>query len=149
MRYTIEYLPAYPLAYMRRTGPYGAENAAVMSRLKAWASAHGLEEGIIFGIPQDNPQQTPGSQCRYDVAVVVEAGTLLDEAVQKNFFQEGQYAIFQFEHTAEGVLQGWQGIATALSQAGYQIADRPIVERYRSELVAAHLCELCVPIQSS
>lgn len=37
MKFKIETLPNYRIAYMRRVGPYGPANIEVMERLKKWA----------------------------------------------------------------------------------------------------------------
>lgn len=147
MDMTIEYLPAYRLAYKRQRGPYGSENLKVMEELKNWAKAHELfEEGIIFGIPQDNPKETPPEACRYDSAIVVDEALVLDDSVKEGTFAEGQYAVFQVSHTAEGVAEAWQRVFERIADEGLRLRQAPIVERYRSELVKQHLSEICLPI---
>lgn len=147
MNMTIEYLPAYPLAYKRAVGPYGIGNVSVMTELKAWAQAHDLfEEGVIFGIPQDNPTVTLPEDCRYDAAIVVKKEMKLDEAVQAGIFAAGHYAVFQVDHTEQGLSEAWATIYDHLAATGLSLGQGATVERYCSKMVRQHLCEICVPI---
>lgn len=146
MKKTVEYLPAYRLAYKRSIGPYGSENAKVMAELKDWAKERDiLNEGVVFGIPQDNPEETELKDCRYDAAIVIDCDFVLDDEVIEGEFTEGWYTIFRVEHTAAAVSQAWQEIGAFLAEQEVVLFS-PIVERYRSACVARHMCEICVPI---
>ncbi|TWL18340.1 hypothetical protein CHCC16874_0534 [Bacillus licheniformis] len=48
MKFKIETLPNYRIAYMRRVGPYGPANIEVMERLKKWAKKKDLLESAIL-----------------------------------------------------------------------------------------------------
>lgn len=65
-----------PIAYRRRTGPYGAENKQLMEGFKAYLRARGRldADAVILGIALDDPAATPGCAQRYDVGLVVEPG---------------------------------------------------------------------------
>ena len=64
-----EYWDALPVQYLRRTGAYGRENAALMAEMKNRITEKGLwqENTTIWAVPWDNPQTTPPHLCRYDV----------------------------------------------------------------------------------
>ena len=65
-----------PIAYRRRTGPYGAENKQLMEDFKAYLRAQGRldADAVILGIALDGPAATLGRAQRYDVGLVVEPG---------------------------------------------------------------------------
>ena len=73
MTYQIEQMSKSRIAYMRRVGPYGEGNYALMKKFKEWAKANGLftASAVILGISQDNPAVTPLENCRYDVGRVL------------------------------------------------------------------------------
>lgn len=157
----IETIHPCPIAYVRQTGAYGNDNIRAMEQLKQWARNNGLmnDKTVIFGIPQDNPQTTAPENCRYDACIALAEESLCakegvyarhvpaDGNIQYGELTGGTYAVFTVSHTAEAVAQAWAEIFALISASGY-IPDltRPILERYQAELVAAHLCELCVPI---
>lgn len=61
-----EYWDALPVQYLRRTGAYGRENAALMAKMKNRITEKGLwqENTTIWAVPWDNPQTTPPHLCR-------------------------------------------------------------------------------------
>lgn len=135
---------------MRRVRAYGPENRQLMNRMKGWISSHGLweQKTTLLGIPWDNPSMTRAEACRYDVCMLWDKETIpeTDEVIPGQF-SGGMYAVFLLEHTAEAVQAAWSGYSAALPVLGFTVdASRPVMERYRKELVDRHLCELCVPI---
>ena len=66
MQIQIENIHPSPIVYMRRIGEYGEQNYKLMQNMKQWIQAHNLwnEEGVIYGIAQDNAAFTPPEQCR-------------------------------------------------------------------------------------
>lgn len=146
----IEKMPAYKIAYLRQTGPYGISNVQTMEALKKWAVSHSLlnERSIILGIAYDDPQTTKPENCRYDACVVVsEDYSICDGNIIEGNIAGGKYAIFKIEHTAEAVQKAWGDIFPELLKLGYQLdAARPIIERYTSQMVRDHYCEICVPV---
>ena len=141
----IERMPAQPIVYMRRTGAYGEENARLMAAMKSWAAARGLLEGAtLYGVAHDAPD-TPPERCRYDVCLAGERPA--DGAVLRGTLPGGRYAVFALPHTAEAVGAFWGSVFAALREAGLGLdATRPILERYRPEMLKAGLCEFCVPV---
>ena len=150
MTYQIEEMSKSRIAYMRRVGPYGAGNYALMKKFKEWAKANGLftASAVILGISQDNPAATPPESCRYDVGIVVsEDFTTTDADVNVSELPGGRYAVFTIDHTAEAIQKAWGEIFVQLSAQGQQPdVSRPILERYIPAMIEKHLCEICVPV---
>lgn len=151
MNAAIENIPAYKIAYVRKTGPYGQANALAVEQLKAWAGKNGLldDESIVMGIARDNPATTKPEDCRYDACIVIKGDALVNEdTVCRGDTAGGKYLVFLVEHTEEAVRKAWIGIFPELSKRQYQFDEtRPILERYRADLVKTHLCEICVPVR--
>jgi len=147
MEYTIEKIPPQPILYMRRTGVYGADNFKLMIALKEWASLKDLFiDSIIYGIAHDD-EQTPPEKCRYDVALVTNSLHLAGGRVKQGEIPAGKYAVFIIEHTAEAVQNFWASIVLTLQIEQLEWDNtKPILERYKYDLVEDGLCEFCVPI---
>ena len=138
-----EYWDSLPVQYLRRTGAYGRENAALMAKMKNRITEKGLwqENTTIWAVPWDNPQTTPPHLCRYDVCTQ----GLLNLPVQT--LPGGKYLIFTLPHTTEALAQAWAGCFDAAAAQGYTIDfRRPIMERYIKKEVDRHRCDLCLPI---
>ncbi|MHB8061451.1 MAG: AraC family transcriptional regulator [Ruminiclostridium sp.] len=150
MNMNIETIPSCSIAYIRQIGAYGEENIRTMEKLKHWAKANNLmnSKTVIFGIAHDNPQTTPSENCRYDACILLaDENFAADGNVQHGEIVGGKYAVFTVKHTAEAVKQAWVEIFPVLSESGYlPDTTRPILERYATEQVEQHLCEICVPI---
>ena len=153
MKMHIENIPLTQIAYIRHTGPYGADNNKTMEQLKAWANdAHLLsDESVIFGIAQDNPQQTAPESCRYDACLVVNVGLAAkDSRISSGILTGGRYAVFTVAHTAEAIQKAWQDILPELQRRGLLFdITRPILERYAVKMVKQHQCEICVPLSEA
>ncbi|MEC0370570.1 AraC family transcriptional regulator [Paenibacillus chibensis] len=157
MEMRVEGIPNYRLAYVRQTGPYCPGNVQAMEHLKRWAKAKGLltESAILFGIPQDHPQTTLPEHCRYDACIVISEDTiiteddLMNDGVCESEFIGGDYVVFKIRHTAEAMQRAWADIFPAVHSLGYQVDNKPIVEKYTGyDLLHRNLCEICVPIKS-
>ncbi|MDU4698075.1 MAG: GyrI-like domain-containing protein [Paenibacillus sp.] len=59
----------------------------------------------------------------------------------------GDYMVFKIKHTAQAMQQAWAELVPLLHARGYQMEDKPILERYTGEMIANEVCEICVPIQ--
>ncbi|APO45564.1 DNA gyrase inhibitor [Paenibacillus xylanexedens] len=150
MEMVIENLPSYRIAYVRQVGPYGPANVQAMNTLKQWADKNQLlhESAILFGIPQDDPASTPPQNCRYDACIVItESERLEDEFVEIGELSGGDYLICKVRHTAEAIQQAWNVIIPHLQTSGYRMDNKPVIERYRWELLNQHYCEICVPVR--
>lgn len=150
MEIIIEKIPAYHIAYIRKTGPYGIDNIQTMEELKKWAKSNHLfnDKSIILGIAQDNPETTKPENCRYDTCIVVSNDYQVNDGyVREGNIVGGKYAVFKINHTAEAIQKAWIDIFKELLKQGYQFDEaRPIIERYIVQMVTNHLCEICVPI---
>lgn len=152
MNMHIESIPQTDIAFIRHTGPYGAGSKAAMEQLKAWAKEARLLtfESVIFGIAQDNPQQTAPENCRYDACLVVYSEFFTQDCrIRKGSLTGGKYAVFTVAHTAQAIQQAWNDIFSELQRQGL-IADitKPVIERYALEMIKQHRCELCVPLSA-
>ena len=137
----IETFQGITIAYMRRIGAYGPENRQLMEKLKAFLAQHGLLKSTILGIPLDDPTITPAEQLRYDVGLIVPVHAVIPLPTRS--IDDGTYAVFEVQHTQQGVSSFWQNIG----QLTLSIDNtKPIIERYSSQKIAEHLCEFCVPI---
>ena len=145
-----EEMTAYRIAYIRQTGPYGISNVHAMEALKKWAHLHRLlnDGSVILGIAHDDPQTTEPENCRYDACIVVEKDySINDVNIKEGNLAGGKYAVFKIEHTAEAVQRAWGEIFPELIRQGYRFDQaRPIIERYISQMVSDHYCEICVPL---
>lgn len=146
----IENISFYRIAYIRQIGPYGQNNVQIMERLKNWAKSNGLfnEQSIILGIAHDNPELVAPENCRYDTCLVISNDYCInDDYISEGSILGGNYAVFKIRHTAEAVQKAWLAIFPELFNKGYQLDEtRPILERYSTEMVKNHYCEICVPI---
>ncbi|MGE8207641.1 AraC family transcriptional regulator [Heyndrickxia sp. NPDC080065] len=148
MKFKVETLPNYRIAYMRRVGPYGPANIEVMEKLKKWAKEKNLlESAILLAIPQDNPEKTLPENCRYDACIVISKDYQLDDSICETELSSGKYAIFKVKHTAEDIQKAYTDIFPSLQSNGYQIDNKPIMERYTVDMVNNHYCEICVPVE--
>ncbi len=137
----IETFQGITIAYMRRIGAYGPENRQLMEKLKAFLAQHDLSKSTILGIPLDDPTITPAEKLRYDVGLIVPANATIPLPTRN--IDDGTYAVFEVQHTQQGVSSFWQNIG----QLTLSIDNtKPIIERYSSQKIVEHLCEFCIPI---
>ena len=143
----IETFEGVQIAYLRRTGRYGAGNRRLMEELKSRLKAKDLfrADTAILGIALDDPARTPEDQQRYDVGVVL-TGTAEPDGLPVRAIDDGRYAVFEIPHTEEGVSNFWRDLQELT--AGLPLdPERPVIERYAAQKVSAHRCELCVPLR--
>lgn len=69
----IEEFKDIKIAYIRRTGKYGAGNKQLMEKLKNYLKNNDLfkDDTTVLGIALDNPLSTPENEQRYDVGMVI------------------------------------------------------------------------------
>ncbi len=148
MEYKVEILPNYRIAYKRRIGPYGPENINVMTELKGWASARDLlQSSILYAVPLDNPASTKPEDCRFDACIVIDNDYLLDNTISERELLGGRYIMFKIKHTTEAIKEAYTKLHTWIQKSGYQMDNKPIMERYKADLLKNHYCEVCVPIK--
>jgi DNA gyrase inhibitor len=148
MKFKVETLPNYRIAYMRRVGPYGPANIEMMEKLKIWAKEKNLlTSAILLAIPQDDPKTTLPENCRFDACIVISKNYQLDDSTCESEVSGGQYLIFEVRHTAEDIQKAYTEIFPTLQNNGYQIDHKPILERYTGDMMTTPYCEICVPIK--
>lgn len=163
MTLKIEQIAPCSMAYIRHTGPYGPGNTETMERLKHWAKSRDLmnSHSVILGIALDNPQMIPPEACRYDACILLPDGypggssvgsSVGDSSTEKEVhigsITGGKYGVFTIDHTAEAVKRAWEEVFPQLfAESHIPDSSRPILERYKAELIERHLCEICIPIQ--
>jgi DNA gyrase inhibitor len=149
MKFYVERITNYRIAYVRRVGSYGSANIEVMEKLKKWAKERNLfKSAIILAIPQDNPETTLPENCRFDACIVISKDYQIDDSISESELSGGKYLIFKVKHTAEDIQKAYAEIFPALQNNGYQIDNKPIMERYTYDMVNNHYCEICVPVIS-
>lgn len=144
---TIEVFKGVQIAYLRRTGGYGAGNRQLMEELKARLRAGHFfrEDTTILGIALDDPARTPEDRQRYDVGVVL-TGAESPWDLPARGIDDGRYAIFEVPHTEAGVSTFWKNLPELT--AGLPLdPTRPVIERYAFLKISAHRCEFCVPLR--
>lgn len=150
MDINIEMISSYKIAYIRRTGSYGSENALIMEQLKNWAREKNLfnDDSIILGIAQDNPKFTQPKDCRYDACLVVSDEFKIDnDYIDYGKTIGGKYCVFKISHTVDAMQKAWMEIFSELLKRDYTVDDkRPILERYAMQMINKHFCDICVPI---
>ena len=144
---TIETFEGVRIAYLRRTGRYGAGNRQLMEALKSRLRAMELFDAdtAILGIALDDPARTPADQQRYDVGVVL-TGPAEPHGLPVRAIDDGRYAVFEVPHTEEGVSNFWRDLQELTAGLPLDPA-RPVIERYAFQKVSAHRCEFCVPLR--
>ena len=149
MKFKVEILPNYRIAYVRRVGQYGPANIEVMAKLKKWAKEKNLlESSILLAVPQDNPETTLPDNCRFDACIVISKDYQMDDSIYESELSGGKYLIYEVKHTAEDIQKAYTDIFKSLQSNGYQIDNKPIMERYTVDMVNNHYCEICVPVKS-
>ncbi|MDO7908066.1 GyrI-like domain-containing protein [Paenibacillus sp. JX-17] len=148
MKFQVQTMPEYRIAYMRRVGPYGPGNAELMDQLKIWAEEHQLltDTSIILGITRDDPAVTAAELCRYDCGLVIPEKLQVDVHVNLDVLSGGKYLICKVPHTAQDIQQAWNEIMAEAIRCGHYVDSRPVFERYTGAMLRQHECELCVPI---
>lgn len=150
MKIKVEGLPKHRIAYVRQVGPYGPANIQAMEKLKKWAEEKNLlaESAVVLGIPQDNPEMTLPENCRYDACIVIsEDFHIDDDAICESVLSDGKYVIYKVKHTAVDMQKAWAEIFPFIQNSGYQIENKPIIERYTDDMINNDYCELCVPVK--
>lgn len=132
MKFRVETLPNYRVAYVRKVGPYGSGNLEVWEKLKQWANDRQLLNSttILLAVQQDNPETTLPQNCRFDACIVIPKDFQIDESI------------------TESEISG-ATIFPSIQNNGYQIDNKPIFERYIGDMNHNHYWEICVPVKPS
>ena len=161
MTLDIKTFPPVRLAYMRYTGPYGHPDIALhWKRFGDWCEAQGLMKPRrkMYGISLDNPMTTAPMECRYDLAIEVEAKFKVKDAdasgVAIRQLEGGRFACKPFSGTAAQIGLAWMEMfGQAMPASGLQREDRPAMEVYLEDFeldpaTFSFSCLLCVPVKA-
>ncbi|MFD1739198.1 GyrI-like domain-containing protein [Bacillus salitolerans] len=149
MIFKVETLSNYRIAYIRRVGQYGPANIEVMEKVKEWAKERNLlESAILLAIPLDNPETTLPQNCRFDACIVISKDYQIDHSINESELSGGTYLVYKVKHTVEDVHKAYAEIFSTLQSTGYQMSNKPILERYTGDLVNNPFCEICIPVNS-
>ena len=143
----IEEFKDIEIAYIRRTGKYGAENKQLMEKLKEYLKSNDLfkDNTTILGIALDNPLSTPENEQRYDVGMIITGKDIHCDLPIRNI-DSGRYAIFEVPHAENDVANFWKNIDILTSDLPVDYT-KPIIERYSFSKISLHLCEFCIPLK--
>lgn len=123
--------PSLRVRYVRVQDPFARDRLArACAQLDAYAEARGIAAWPRLGLSLDDPELTPPSQCRYDLALPTHLpgrGSGLSTRV----LASGTFAELRVRGHAGDVARAWDRLfAEWLPGSGYQPADGPGVERY-------------------
>ena len=143
----IEEFKDIKIAYIRRTGKYGADNKELMEKFKKYLKSNDLfnSDTTILGIALDNPSSTPDNEQRYDVGIII-TGKEKHCDLPIRCIDSGRYAIFGVAHTEKDVANFWKNIEILTSSLSVDYT-KPIIERYAWSKISLHLCEFCIPLK--
>lgn len=124
-------LPARRVAYIRVTTPYEGGVPQAVSRLMSWAEARGLADGQWLGYQWDDPEIVPPDKCRYDVGLVVPAGTEGDLEVNITEFSPMRVAEVDIAGGIDLELRALHWLyLTWLPRSGLAPAHQPMFEAW-------------------
>ena len=160
MSLEIKTFPPARIACMRYTGPYGHPDIAMhWQRFGAWCEAQGLMKPRrkMYGISLDNPMLTPPNNCRYDLAIEVDATFKVNDADKPSVaiqqFDGGRHACQPFKGTAAQIGMAWMAMfGQVLPMSGLQREEKPSMEVYPEDFEMSQNtfvfgCCLCVPVK--
>lgn len=147
----IEYFKKTDIIYFRRIGKYGSGNLVVMEQIKNYAKNQGLfENSTILAIAQDNPQFVNPEECRFDACLCVSSNYHPND-IQGNLYSSsisaGKYVVFLIEHTSKAIEEFYANILKNVNKYDLKLDNKPIIERYRQQLVDRGKCEIMLPIK--
>jgi len=127
---------AFRVVYRRHFGSYhnpGLE--AAFDDLVRWARPRGLDvvERCI-GIPWDDADVTAEDKCRFDACLIVPDDFLPERGINWQTIPAGRYAVYTCEVVHHDFDAPWTALMRDwLPHSGYQPADGPRFERYRTD----------------
>ena len=149
----VKQMPDYHLAYVRKTGPYGAETCQrAFEELMQWAgSTDHMASAAVLALYWDDPQITPADKCRTDACISVPPGTAVEDPVAIQTIGGGPYLVCPFEITSEGFAQAWQEAYDHFMSNQYEGDEKPCYELYHND-ASDHpegkwLVDICIPLK--
>ena len=81
------------VAFVRHIGPY-IECEAAFNQLFDWATKERLQmkDGLVLGIPHDDPEVTPPEELRYDACMEIPQSVTVSGNIKKQNIAGGRYA---------------------------------------------------------
>jgi AraC family transcriptional regulator len=124
--------PASHVAYVRVQNPFAdAKLSAAAARLDAYARAHGLETRERLGLSLDDPELTPPSRTRYELAVLTDDRAPVAGGISRRVLEGGHFAELRAVGGVADVARAWDRLFTEwLPGSGYEPGDGPGLERY-------------------
>lgn len=116
-----------------------------MEKFKTFLKSQNLynDDMILLGIALDNPETVSPDKLRYDVGIIsTETGI---KGVDSRKIDDGTYAVFEVEHTQEGVQNFWNSIGVLSNEINIDF-QKPILDRYTLDKINNRLCEFCIPL---
>lgn len=124
--------PPCHVAYVRVQNPFADTKLDMAAtRLDAYARAHGLETRERLGLSLDDPELTPPSRTRYELAVVTDGRAPARGGVSERVLDGGLFAELRAVGDVADVARAWDRLFTEwLPSSGYEPGDGPGIERY-------------------
>ena len=131
----VENLPIQHYAYIRVFNPY-ANPAAIMSayaRVRVWLEKHTVPPARLklIGLSGDDPDITPGEECRYDAGYLLPARGARrgSGGVGVTTIAAGPHALATCQGDIHAVVAAWDFLFQVwLPRSGYEPADAPCFE---------------------
>ncbi|TYT76031.1 AraC family transcriptional regulator [Desulfobotulus mexicanus] len=153
MEGSIQQVPAYRVAYIRKLGVYGHETCEkAFGELMAWAGPKGYPGSeTVFGVYWDNPEVTPPEKCRMDACITLPEGEEPDGSISVQKLRGGPYAVCHFEISDADFPKAWDEAFRWFMEKGYACDDSPCFERYHNN-PGKHpegkwIVDICIPLK--
>lgn len=153
VRVQLKSLGRAEVAYLRHTGPYGAQIGSFwIEQVAPWMHENGLMSAGRYGISHDDPSVTEAAKCRYDACVEVPVDAVLTGSVQRATLPGGRYAVLEFTGDPETIGDAWTYLLRDwLPSSGLQMDSRPCFEYYPPERSGEQnarnfSCQICIPV---
>lgn len=158
-RVQLRFLPRRRVAYQRKIGPYGEQEAQLWQRLQQLLlqAGHACDSAAplcAIGIGLDDPRLTPAGRCRFDACIEIGAAQKLPVQIPLKWIGGGMHAVLPLpaEHPlgTDDKDAYWRWLFESwLPASGYAINSQPCFELYANGMPQAGGAggALCLPLQ--
>jgi AraC family transcriptional regulator len=153
MNVTVTEHPPVRVAYLRHTGPYGAEvHRFWQQHFAPFLAIHQLFGRPVYGVSHDDPLICAPQKLRYDCCVAVDDDFVAPLPAQITTIPGGRYASLPFSGTSDTIGAQWTALMRDwLPQSGYQLDGRPTFEFYPpnaayDEAAGTFSCDIVIPV---